>query len=221
MKQRMDFEERFWKKVDRGDPNECWEWQAATDTNGYGLFYADGQQRGAHRVSYWLEHGEKAGEGWVLHHCDNKPCVNPDHLYLGDASDNAQDRFERGLVSHEGENHPASQLTQEDVDEIRERVENGESQYEIADEFGISQPTVSQLVIGLIWGHTLPDEWEWESKPKDGENNPNAKLTEDDVREIRERVSDGETQGDVAEDYPVSPTAVSKIVRREMWADVE
>lgn len=144
-------EERFWEKVDRGEPDECWEWQGSTDSGGYGRIHVDGSDEGAHRVSMLLEHGEEAGDNWVLHHCDNKPCVNPNHLYLGDRSDNLRDMHERGQKNHDGENNPPAKLTEDDVAEIRERLENGKTQYEVADEFDVSQPTISHIVTERNW----------------------------------------------------------------------
>lgn len=217
----MSLEERFWEKVDRGEPDECWEWQASTYTSGYGSININGYMTGAHRVAYELEHGEQPGDDWVLHHCDNKLCVNPDHLYLGDRSDNAKDAFARGLNSNEGERNPRANLTEDDVAEIRERASEGESQYDLADEFGIDQSTVTHILTGRTWSETLPDDWEWSTEPRTGEDNPNAKLTEDDVRTIRQRVDNGETQAEVADDFDISSSYVSMIVRGERWSDVE
>lgn len=84
--------ERFWAKVRRGDG--CWEWQAAIRSgSGYGVFQLGvGKQAPAHRVAWTLTRGEIPEGLWVLHHCDNRRCVNPDHLYLGTAKDNCRDR---------------------------------------------------------------------------------------------------------------------------------
>lgn len=87
-------EERFWEKVAKSDG--CWEWTAAT-TNGYGVIQL-GQgtgTRGAHVVAYELEIGPTEGR-WVLHRCDNPPCVRPDHLFLGDVAANNRDMFAKG-----------------------------------------------------------------------------------------------------------------------------
>lgn len=74
------------------EPSGCWKWTAHTQ-NGYGSINYHYKQRGAHRISWMLHRGEIPRDKWVLHKCNNKLCVNPDHLYLGNAQDNAGDRL--------------------------------------------------------------------------------------------------------------------------------
>lgn len=93
---------RFWKHVDRS--GECWLWTGARlRVNGYGCF---GMKRGAkwvaaraHRVSWSIKNGCIPAGMWILHRCDNPPCVNPTHLYLGTRRDNVQDMVKKGRVS--------------------------------------------------------------------------------------------------------------------------
>lgn len=149
--------ERFWEKVDKGDPGECWEWQATTDTKGYGRISEDGQHVGAHRVSYRIHH-EAPGELFVCHHCDNPSCVNPEHLFLGTNADNMRDAYEKGRVTlpeghppprMEGEENPATKLSDEEVREIRRLAEESSlTHYDIADRFGVSQPHIGRIVRG-------------------------------------------------------------------------
>lgn len=97
----------FWKKVKKG--NGCWEWQGYINPSGYGTFWfrsESGIIKLAHRFSYFLEHGmNKVTSGFICHHCDNKKCVRPDHLYLGDAKTNARDAVERKLNPHSRKTH--------------------------------------------------------------------------------------------------------------------
>lgn len=155
----MSLEDRFYEKVDQGNTDECWEWQATRTEVGYGRISVDGRLEVAHRVSWYLHEGEwpdgefPDGER-VLHTCDNRACVNPNHLYLGDQSDNVQDSYDRGQKEPmQGEQNPKSKLTVEDVREIRSRLSDGEYQTSIAEDFGISQFNVSQIELEKTWDY--------------------------------------------------------------------
>ena len=91
----MTFASRFWEKVNK-TPNGCWIWTGATDGRGYGQLWVNGHLEKAHRLSWVIHYGAIPLGLNILHHCDNKPCVRPDHLYLGTQADNARDALERG-----------------------------------------------------------------------------------------------------------------------------
>jgi hypothetical protein len=99
MTRRGDFQDlvkapwRFWAHVSRTDG--CWEWQSATDIGGYGVIRHGGEQWKAHRLAYVLEHGALPEDRIVCHHCDNRRCVRPDHLYAGTYSDNNSETVRR------------------------------------------------------------------------------------------------------------------------------
>lgn len=83
--------ERFWKKVDKKGPDDCWEWKGSKSSSGYGHIIFEGKTTDAHRVSYILTHGEIPENLLVLHNCNNKTCVNPRHLRSGTQSENMHD----------------------------------------------------------------------------------------------------------------------------------
>ena len=99
-RRRLSLEERFWAKVKKTDG--CWVWTGSAQHNGYGyLHIGDKTNRKpmrAHRVSWELHNGPIPTGLWVLHRCDNPPCVRPEHLWLGDRTDNMRDCAAKGRV---------------------------------------------------------------------------------------------------------------------------
>jgi hypothetical protein len=136
----LDVFSRFNSKVRKDELTGCHEWQAAKSYLGYGKFYFDYKDSPAHRVAYLLFVGEIPEKAWVLHKCDNRKCVNPEHLYLGDAIQNAKDRTDRARWTHE-------RLPKEQVDAIRERYAAGElTQQQLADEYKCHQTQISRII---------------------------------------------------------------------------
>jgi hypothetical protein len=149
---RLSWQERFWAKVQKGP--ECWVWTACTDRRGYGMLQ-NAPIRAAHRLSYLLTYGDP-GSHHVLHRCDNPPCVNPAHLFLGDDADNHADMASKRRSTWGEKNHHAK-LQAADVLAIRAQLRAGRRQREIAEEFGVSRATISDIGARRSWYH-LPDE---------------------------------------------------------------
>lgn len=102
----MTIEERFWKKVEIGNEDECWNWVGAIDTPKYGAFKYNGKKVNSHRMAWFLTYGEFP-ELLVLHSCDNRKCCNPKHLFLGTHKDNVQDMISKNRVNYKkGSEHP-------------------------------------------------------------------------------------------------------------------
>ena len=147
-----NYSNRFWAKVLRTDG--CWLWQATKSATGYGSFRIDGRSWSAHRIAWELTNGPiPEGAGYhgicVLHHCDVRACVNPDHLFLGTNAENAADRTNKGRTARGDRNGNVS-LTDEQVLSIRS---DSRLQYEIATEYGICQTNVSAIHRRLTWKH--------------------------------------------------------------------
>lgn len=148
-------EERFWDKVDKGDPEECWEWKGCKNKEGYGEFYV-GEQRykSTHYVLFEII-GEDFEQELVMHTCDNPPCVNPKHLKQGTYKENTQDCLEKGRRTQnaKGEGNGFSKLTEEQVIEIKERLEEGESYDEVKEDFSVSRSHIRNIDNGHFWSH--------------------------------------------------------------------
>lgn len=98
-RKRETAERSFWRRVIKGEnENSCWLWVGCT-VGGYGKMIVDGKFVGAHRFSYVLRFGDISRDLCVLHVCDNRLCVNPSHLFLGDRKDNNKDMAKKGRAS--------------------------------------------------------------------------------------------------------------------------
>lgn len=139
--------EDVWKYVDRRGPDECWPWLGARRRRGYGTFCINLRNYVATRFIYELVHGVDPGELLVCHSCDNPPCVNPAHLFLGTDQDNVLDMHRKGRARP-----PRGKLTAEDIRQIRTLVAAGQTQVAVAAQFGVSSPHVSRIARGASWG---------------------------------------------------------------------
>lgn len=91
-----EIEIRFWEKVDKRGPDDCWLWTGSADRDGYGRQRVGNRPRLAHRVSYALEHGDIPKGLLILHRCDTPACVNPAHLRAGTQQENMAERDAKG-----------------------------------------------------------------------------------------------------------------------------
>lgn len=149
--------ERFWSKVDKspgqGPRGECWQWTAGTAPFGYGAFWLPDPPRmvRAHRVAWTLAHGPIPTSLYVLHHCDNPPCVRC--LFLGTSTDNIADMDAKGRrvtgFRPTGESHHNARLTVEQVREIRSR--SHPTIRGLAREFDVDRGTIRHVLQRLTW----------------------------------------------------------------------
>lgn len=148
-------EVRFHRRYKVDEVTGCWNWVGATTgkrTGHYGKIREGKQVLLAHRISYEIHKGDPAGK-CVLHKCDNRRCVNPEHLFLGTRRDNTVDR-ESKARGPQGSRNWCAKLTEEDIPVIRELAKSL-SEKEIALRFGVSQGAIYQAIRKQTWAHVL------------------------------------------------------------------
>jgi hypothetical protein len=161
MYQRRPLIDRLLEKR-RIDPvTQCWVFVGARLPKGYGIILKGGKRtRGyVHRLAYELLVGPIPEGLNVCHNCDNPPCFNPSHLFVGTTRDNSLDAKRKGrlrgntITQRRGEANPAAKLQAEDVVQIRSALAAGYLQKDIATRFGVKQATVSCIRSGKLWRH--------------------------------------------------------------------
>lgn len=164
---------RFWSKVDQsGGPDACWPWTGFRAYNGYGRFLVCVARRKmartpAHRVSYRLSIGPIADGLRVCHHCDNPPCCNPSHLWVGTDADNMADKVSKGRTARDdrngsrlhpellvrGDRHPNRVTSEDDVLAMRHERAAGARLRDLAERYGMCVANVSKITAGTAWAH--------------------------------------------------------------------
>lgn len=149
--------ERFWKHVDKRGPDDCWEWTGARLPKGYGQFQLGllyGTIR-THVFCFRLLKGPTNGL-CVCHSCDNPPCCNPAHLWLGTNSDNQRDRARKGRYAKvrpevAGEKNGNTRLSNVQVREIKADLQKGFSARGLGRKYGVSRTTISNIRKNFTW----------------------------------------------------------------------
>jgi hypothetical protein len=131
-------------------PDGCWTWIACRNAKGYGRLTINGSGFLAHRLSYEAHVGPVPGQMCICHRCDNPPCINPAHLFLGTQADNSADMVAKGRATRaRNEKSGMAKLSDGQVAEMRRRRVAGESCESIAIAFDVSAPHVSRVTRGL------------------------------------------------------------------------
>lgn len=145
---------RFWERVAK-TPSGCWFWEGAVDAEGYGKLMIAGKCRKAHQVAFEFAGGERvSGNLGILHSCDNRRCVNPSHLRLGEQCDNIKDMIIRNRMPR-GERRAWAKLTDNAVRTIRSEAAAGVKLGVLATRFGVHEGTIGSVVRRETWTHVL------------------------------------------------------------------
>ena len=147
-------EERFFKYIEKQE-NGCWIWTGHVKRDGYGASRHIGKYVLSHRLSWIIHNGEIPKGMFILHKCDVRSCVNPEHLFLGTHQDNMDDMINKKRDRHlKGEDSALSKLTDENVREIRSLYKSGKfTQEELANKFPCSRANMSSIILRKIWRH--------------------------------------------------------------------
>lgn len=188
--------ERFWGKVTRGDPDDCWEWAGRRHRQGSGIFWIDPKPLLSHRVAFEWANGPIPAGQCVCHRCDHPPCVNPNHLFPGTQKENMRD------MSRKRRRHA---LTADQVAEARALREGRLTVKQVAARFGVCGTTVMKDV--RLGGAK-------------GERNAHARLTASAVRAIRTLRQAGLSTAFLGRMYGVNGCTVSAVARGRSWRHV-
>ena len=141
---------RYWPKVDKREPDECWPWQGAVSRHGYGKFSIGRKEYAASNMAYRLARGDVPAGMLVCHSCDNRACCNPSHLFLGTFADNNGDARRKDRTAF-GERNSRAKLTSSEVVAIRERVHRGDAKADVAREYGVDKTLIGRICAGQAW----------------------------------------------------------------------
>ena len=142
----------FHSKYEPVTESGCWIWLGATTgKSGYGHLRSGSKDLSAHRASWEIHFGDIPKKTYVLHRCDNKMCVNPNHLFLGHHRDNMMDMVRKGR-SNRGDKNGMAKLTAEKVLEIKMLFHHFDDS-EIARKFFVAPRTIKDIRGGKSWGH--------------------------------------------------------------------
>ena len=215
--------ERFWSKVDKRGPDDCWLWAGRlTNSNRnkehYGRFDLADKSIMAHVFAFLNSGGILTDEKpLVLHACDNPPCCNPRHLRAGDAKDNADDMVARNRhKSLLGEQHPGHKLTEDQARTVAKMLRDGHTQSAIGRLLGVTHATIYFLQAKKTWKHL-----DLNMPPLPGRGaNPPTKITAAQVSEIKRLLAAGQQLTKLAKMFDVSIQNICHISKGRTWKHV-
>jgi len=218
--------DRFNSKIEKLESG-CWIFIGAKDEHGYGAFHSNTYRR-AHRFSWFMHHGLIPDGLFVLHKCDNPPCIRVDHLYLGDYSQNTKDMMDRNRqstpkITYIGEQSKAARITNEQALHIKKLLEEGICSSKIARIVDVSNHIVYRIKTKKCWKHLnikTPDD-DRKNKFISGENHWRSKLKEKDVIKIRELLTTNSmSQKQLSLMFSVSIKMIDNIYKNKNWKHV-
>lgn len=157
---------RFHEKFTVNPESDCWEWTGSVNNIGYGNISYGNRHWKSHRAAWILYKGPISDGMHVLHKCDNRRCVNPDHLFLGSHTENVRDMYRKGR-GQVGEDHSRAQLTAKDVLAIRASNKPNSA---LAEKYGVTAGHIWRIKKGHLWAN-LNNTEKWEGANPDNSAN--------------------------------------------------
>lgn len=200
----------------------CWVWKGTRDDKGYPIGPRIAGTRLIHRIAYRLAHGPFPPRLMVCHKCDNPPCCNPDHLFLGTQSDNHADMIAKGRGAFQNLEFQAllkerrgrqGVIAASAVEHIRKQRQAGVRLDVLAKQHGVSISLISAINVGKIYKS--------DHGPITRANVSYRKLSDEEVRSVRDLVGRGIPQHEVATRFGVTQSNVSCIIKGKTWKHVE
>ncbi len=196
------------------DKNACWLWQGSFDSHGYGMMFVKNASIRAHRVSHELFIGPIPEGMYILHACDNPPCISPHHLRYGTKRENAHDRTVHGRQVR-GSQHTRTRLTEKDVEDILESFHlRNETQKDLALRYNVNFVTIHDIVQRKSWNHV--HKGLFPPPEKDGR----TVVTADDVRLMRKLYQEGTSAGVLAKRFHLDVTQTWRICTYRSWKQI-
>ena len=208
----QDIIDRFWRKVKPPEnENDCWEWTAGLQTRGYGSFTVFPQYKErSHRFSWEFFNGPIPKDLHVLHKCDNRKCVNPDHLFLGNQQDNTKDMLDKNRQAV-GSRINCATITEESVEELLEGIKNKKytSRKQICNTFSILDDTLDYILRREGWLHVTQKYSKQELDNMRRSINKTFKLSPDEILEIKQDLKNGHMISYIMKKFNISRGTVN------------
>jgi len=201
----QDIITRFWSKVNYpGNDQNCWEWTAGKDKDGYGKFCINSKLSvRAHRFAWEYYNGIIPNKLNICHNCDNPSCCNPEHLFLGTTLENNQDRNEKDRQC-KGSNSHLAKTTETIIKQILTDIENNKYQNlnQIERDYNIKSKILRGIFRREIWKHVTCIYSDQELSTLKNKV-MNRILTQIEIQQIKSRLEAGDRQCDIANDFNV------------------
>lgn len=214
--------QRFWRKIDKREEDDCWIWKGAISNNRYGHMNYDGKDEYSHRLCYMISYGEIPENMEVCHNCNNPLCCNPRHLCIGTHQDNMRYMVDTGR-STKGEKHPNHLLTEEEIDQIRDKYSKSKDkikQSDLAMMYEVSTHAISDVICNKTWkDDNYVRTVSYEHQQRLGDINGSSKLTWEKVRQIRQKHKNRIRSDYLAKEFNVSNGCISLIINNKTWKE--